>query len=181
MTSIVISMITVDPYTGLPANVHLGLESLYPPDVGCMELTPDFSIGESVMTRTTEALSWLARRDAEGLALKIVAFQVGASGYDPTYFARPTPVVFGSQIDAFRYEGNVTYESAAVDGTAYSYTCRIPAEIRSVFGELALIAEVMYSPDVGEIGTRFPFAVGHCPAVVKHLRSAVTFRAVLHG
>lgn len=177
-----LSIITLGPYVSGPASVHMLLDAVYPPEVGCMELAPSYQVEESVATRTDVGLAYVARALAEGLAFKIVAFQVGASGYDPVFFGRPLPVVDGSRVGAVVYEGPVEWQTASSDGTLISFTCRIPAEVRSILGEVALVAEVLSSPlSPSEVGTRFQFAVGHCPAVVKHRLAASTFRFVVSG
>lgn len=182
MTAVALSVITLGPYIGTAASFPLGLSAVYPPEVGCAVLQPQYEIHETVVTRTDVALAYLARSLVEGLAIKIVAFQIGADGYDPVFFTRPLPVTDTTRINALVYEGPVEAESASSDGMMMSYTCRVPGDLRVALGEVALVGEILSSPlNPSEVGTRFPYAIGHCPAVVKHLRSAATFRMVLTG
>lgn len=183
MTTVGLSVTSYAPYVSPAGSQHLGVSALYPPEVGCIEAVPPFEVTESVATLTTDALSYIARGMAEGLAFKVTKYVLGASGFNPARFTQATPVVPGTTIEAQRYEGIITeYEQASVDGTTYSYTCRAPADYRGVIGEVGLIATILDSPaNPAEVGTEFLYAVGHVPGIAKHRRKAVTLRVLLRG
>jgi hypothetical protein len=88
-----------------------------------------------------------------------------------------------STIDAPRLEGVITdIEQATVDGTTYSYTCRVPSDFQGVLGEVGLLATIVASPaNPSEVGTEFLYAVGHFPGVAKHRFKATALRILLRG
>lgn len=183
MTSVAIALSSLGPYTGLRSPHDIGLLSLYPPEVGCVVAAPAFEVMEPVAILTNVSLAYAARAQAEGLAYRVVSFQAGASGYNPSEFTQPTPLAGDDGIMALRYEGPVTrIEPATTDETLWSYGCTVPEDVVAVLGEFALISEIVYSPlNPAEVGTRFVYAVAHTPAISKHAKKALTIRLLVRG
>ena len=183
MTDVNLFIGTLEPYRGVPSDRRLDLTALYPPEVGCAITVPTYEVRPTVATLTDDAFRYIARGAAEGLAFQVQDFIVGESGYNPTQWTKPLPVYPTTTIMAQRYEGPITNtEQASTDGTVWAYTCAIPASYLGTIGELALVAEILHSPDdPGEVGTRFVYAIAHCAGVAKHQRKASTFRLLIRG
>jgi hypothetical protein len=123
--------------------------------------------------------SWLARTLADGVAWKVVDFEVGRGGYDPTDPTQPLPIdptvtalddpVFRDRVDDVQSPNDL----------AFAWLCRLEApEALAGLGELGLWAVVTDSPVPAEIGTEFLLLLAHFPLRVKTSNHVEGFRAI---
>jgi hypothetical protein len=125
----------------------------------------------------------------EGLRLKVIGFQVGAGGYDPTDPTQASPIdIYATKLqDQFFPSPLAIPNYEAVDNaqqpndTAMAFLCRCASgEANRAWGEVCLIAEITASPvNPAEIGTVFMFCVGHTPIQAKTANHVYNFRLVV--
>jgi len=154
-----------------------GLSSLVPGFIGDKE-SAKTDIVKGVLT--DEARVYTARMSAEGLAYQVKWFAVGTDGYDPAYPLRTldpdsTDTVLGHEVR------RKTLSLVEVPNLkARSFYCRLnPDDIEAGIGEIALFAEILWSPVPAEIGVVFMFALAHRPLMAKTRSDVFVQRVVV--
>lgn len=171
------------PYVGRGLNLPASFFSHFPPEAGCIGLANTGSL--VLQAKVTDlARQMLTRSLSLGrMAFIINEFAVGVGGYDPSYplsstLVDPTKQELLSEV----YRGPITaVETPLLSGVAKSFLCRLGQDtIQAGIGEIALSAEVVWSPDFpSEVGTKFLFAVVHQPLNVKTYKHVATYRIVV--
>jgi hypothetical protein len=145
---------------------------------------PFLDAPDQITTTLTDAgRNAFARALLGEISIKIVGFNVGASGYEDANPVKILPVTSAkASLDApiFPTTGFKPIESFE---RPYPYTlivnCRLSStEAVSALGELGIYAEIVYSGTLSEIGTTFMFAYANMPMFTKTSRHVNLFRFI---
>jgi hypothetical protein len=129
----------------------------------------DFQMTDAAVDPVT---GWITKANTLGVIYVVKEFAVGTGGYnvgDPetVVAVNPAAVALINQV----YRGTVGHIEYDATGTPWTvdYWCRVPQEaVEGGIGEIALIGEVIWSPNPADIGTEFLFAVAHHPIQTRH-------------
>lgn len=176
------------PYVGSGSDSHVTWLALYPPSLGCLGFggfgspLPSGGIVTDVEARVTiQARQMVARSIIDGTSFKIVEMAVGSGGYDvgdatqailidPTVTALDNEI-FRKPIDQIEFPTSLA---------SRSFVCRFSADsFAGGVGELGLYAEILSSPNVAEIGTKFLFAIAHMGLTTKTNHHATSYRIII--
>ena len=176
------------PYVGSGSDSHVTWLALYPPSRGCLGFggfgspLPSGGIVTDVEARVTiQARQMVARSIIDGTSFKIVEMAVGSGGYDvgdatqailidPTVTALDNEI-FRKPIDQIEFPTSLA---------SRSFVCRFSADsFAGGVGELGLYAEILSSPNVAEIGTKFLFAIAHMGLTTKTNHHATSYRIII--
>ena len=129
---------------------------------------------------TDAAVTMITRSQTDGTIFGVTEFSVGTYGYDVTAPESVTAVVTSDiALTSEVYRAGVDrieYEEFQVD-----YWCRVPKEVAAGgIGELALWAEIFWSPVPGETGTKFLHSLAHHPVQSRHPDDVHFYRARLN-
>lgn len=161
----------------------------WPPEAGCIGLSVSGTVGPGGIsvstisaTVTDIARQYMARSLTDGTSFRITQYAVGTAGYDsgnPLTATLVDPTATGLISEVYRDTIDLV-ETATLDGTAKSFVARIGRdELAAGIGEIALFAEILNSPFLFEIGTKFMFAVAHQPLNVKTFSHVVSYRVII--
>lgn len=183
MASISLPFSSWDVFRGAGTAAGLTFYAMYPPELGCF----GFGVGSPGITTTiaqvtNRAKALLARAVTDGTSIRVTHFAFGAGGYDPIDPLRPTII----DLDAVSLEQEImrktvdAYEVASVDGRTRSFAARLSrTELIGGIGEYALIATILSSPFPSEVGSTFPFAIGHQGLRAKGANHVETYRILV--
>ena len=111
----------------------------------------------------------------DGTIYAPVEFAVGTGGFNPVVPTTVIPVstaavALANEVYRDRIQ-RITYDTTnyPVDPWEVIYWCRVPRDVAvEAVGEVALFAEILWSPIPAEIGTSFMFALLHMPCQCRH-------------
>jgi hypothetical protein len=188
MTSFSSDFAVSGPFVGGGASLDASFVAHWPPEAGCIGLslsgttTSSGSVSTVVATVTLAARELMARSLIDGTSFRITHYALGSSGYDPSNPLVATAVdPNASALESEIYRDTIDLvETATLDGTAKSFVARVGrTDLEAGIGEVALVATILSSPFVSEVGTQFLFALAHRPLQVKTDRDVVSYRIVV--
>ncbi len=133
--------------------------------------TPD----ATTMSLTDAAIFYINRSKGDGTIYFPRSFAVGTGGFNPLTPTTVLPVntadvALSNEIYRDRVQ-RITYDTTnyPIDPWEVTYWCRVPRTAAvNVVGEVALFAEILWSPIPAEIGTWFMYALLHMPCQCRH-------------
>ncbi len=117
---------------------------------------------------TDAAVAMITRSQTDGTIFGVTEFSVGTGGYtaatpDTVTAVAPADIALINEVYRAGVD-RIEYEAFQVD-----YWCRVPRETAAGgIGELALWAEIFWSPVPGETGTKFLHSLAHHPCQTRH-------------
>jgi len=138
-----------------------------------------------IATLTDLARTSLARSIMGEISFKLSGFAVGRDGYsgvNPVKIIAINPSLTGLLDQFFPLTGQKSLELIEnPQPPTVVANCRLAStEGVSALGEIGLWAEIINSTvSLGEVGTKFLFAVGHFPIQTKTLRQAIVYRFII--
>jgi len=172
---------SLDAYTGGGSCYPAGFGASHTPEAGSV----GFGVGTANLTmhaRVTDlARQYLARSVTDGTAFIIDEFAVGVGGYD---VANPLSAIdvdpAADSLISEIYRGEVgLVEDPTSTGTSKSFLCRVGPQVKAGIGEFGLIARILHSPFISEVGQTFLFAAAHQPLQGKTNQHVLSLRLVL--
>lgn len=189
MSSFSSSFSSVSPFVGGGYVLDSAFLAHWPPEAGCIGISSSGTVGPGgrtvssiSATVTNRAREYLARSIVDGTSFRITEYAVGTAGYDvgnPLSATLVDPNATSLISEVYRDTLDLV-ETATLDGTAKSFVARISRdELAAGIGEIALYAEILNSPFLPEIGTKFMFAVAHQPLNTKTFSHVVSYRVII--
>jgi hypothetical protein len=168
------------PFKGAGSILSAPFSMFYPAEVGCFAAPSTTALPpEPVHLVTDYARALRARAFGDGTAFKVTSMAIGVGGHDPVDVYRPTPInpVLQTLVAETYRTSNLVRENPREDGRGASYAAPLSREAYAGgISEAGLIATILWSPVVSEIGTEFLYSVVHFPLTVKTTRHVETIR-----
>ncbi|KKN66721.1 hypothetical protein LCGC14_0469070, partial [marine sediment metagenome] len=141
------------------------------------------SVDATSTDTTTAADAMILRSKTDGTIYGVTEFSIGTGGYavaapETVTIVNKAAIALDNEIYRDRVD-RIEYDGTAVSPTV-DYWCRVPKEVaRGGIGELALWAEIFWSPVPGETGTKFLYALSNHPVQTRHLNDVHFYKATV--